>query len=136
MKELKYIFWVELAFCFLLEIIMAIILKPMGLLATQVKLHYYLGTLLVLISMGTIYVCTKMMYFNKIQDKVREGGFLAYKKYKVYSILFLGDVMMLNLVYYNLALESLGWLCFLMCLLAYKFVYPTEEEYNRLTNAK
>ena len=93
---------------------------------------YVLSSILVLVTLGAIYLCLKLVFIERIRKNIRLQGFFSYAHWCQVRVWVLGTVILLDLLYYILTLESLGGLCALIGCLALLFINPSEGEYERL----
>lgn len=116
-KTFRTIYWAILAGIVLVGVVLEFIDVLDGIFFGDPTLEFSLQWIMILITLGSIYLALKMIKKNPI----------------VRMALLEGPAIINILLYHGFQNASFGYLA-IMCVIAYAFVYPSKVEDNELTN--
>lgn len=128
---LKGIFWgIVGSACLFFAITEFILMDPVGgLLTSEPQLEFICQSVMVLVTLVSIYLSLRLFKFNGIQQQLSNDSLEAYTKWSIIRMTLLEAPLLLNILGYWLFVNgSFAWLATIL-LLAFPFVYPTEQRY-------
>ena len=130
-KTLKGIFWgIVGGACMFFAVAEFVLMDSTGgLMTNEPQLEFICQSLMVLATLVSIYLSLRLFKINYVQQQIRTSPLQAYTKWSIIRMALLEAPLFLNILGYWLFVNgSFAWLATIL-LLAFPFVYPTEERY-------
>lgn len=105
-----------------------------GFLANNGMASYLINTVVVVLSLGSIYFCLKLFRFkivrNQVLNAVEEFGRKAYIKWNVIRYVILGFTLLFNFLASFLLADDTGFYCGVIVLIGCLFCHASEKNFQ------